>query len=83
MSSTQNDKNDEVADTPPCAAGGNGEPHPFSMLPGDPSMVLITNVDLGDKKLEIMKGMLFVTWEDMNDVLCVTHDLFILCGFFE
>lgn len=36
----------------PCAAS----PHPFSMLPGDPSLVLTTNVDLGDKKLEIMKG---------------------------
>ena len=29
--------------------------HP-STLPGDPSLNLITNVDLGDKKLEIMKG---------------------------
>jgi len=26
-------------------------------LPGDPSLILTTNVDLGDKKLEIMKGM--------------------------
>ena len=25
-------------------------------LPGDPSLILTTNVDLGDKKLEIMKG---------------------------
>lgn len=34
----------------PCA------PHPFAMLPGDPSLILTTNVDLGEKKLEIMKG---------------------------
>jgi hypothetical protein len=33
---------------PPC-------PHPFSELPGDPSLILVTNLDLGDKKLEIMK----------------------------
>ena len=26
-------------------------------LPGDPSLILTTNVDLGDKKMEIMKGM--------------------------
>lgn len=31
-------------------------PHPFCQLPGDPSLILTTNVDLGDKKLEIMKG---------------------------
>lgn len=31
--------------------------HPFCQLPGDPSLILTTNVDLGDKKLEIMKGM--------------------------
>ena len=29
--------------------------HP-SMLPGDPSLSLTTNLDLGEKKLEIMKG---------------------------
>lgn len=29
--------------------------HP-STLPGDPSLNLVTNVDLGDKKLDIMKG---------------------------
>ena len=28
--------------------------HP-SALPGDPSLVLVTNVNLGDKKLDIMK----------------------------
>ena len=32
------------------------EPHPFSSLPGDPSLNIITNVDLGDKKLEVMMG---------------------------
>lgn len=26
-------------------------------LPGDPSLILTTNVDLGDKKLDVMKGM--------------------------
>lgn len=31
--------------------------HPFCSLPGDPGLILTTNVDLGDKKLEIMKGM--------------------------
>jgi len=30
--------------------------HP-SILPGDPSLTLTTNLDLGDKKLEIMKGV--------------------------
>jgi phenylpyruvate tautomerase len=30
-------------------------PHPFTELPGDPSLLLVTNVDLGDKKLGIMK----------------------------
>jgi hypothetical protein len=34
--------------------------HPFCSLPGDPSLLLTTNVDLGDKKLEIMKGSLSV-----------------------
>ena len=29
---------------------------PICKLPGDPSLYLVTNVDLGDKKLEIMKG---------------------------
>lgn len=28
----------------------------FCDLPGDPSLILTTNVDLGDKKMEIMKG---------------------------
>mmetsp|Transcript_17650 Transcript_17650/g.29983 ORF Transcript_17650/g.29983 Transcript_17650/m.29983 type:complete len:103 (+) Transcript_17650:21-329(+) len=30
--------------------------HPFCSLPGDPSLILTTNVDLGDKKMEIMKA---------------------------
>lgn len=30
--------------------------HPFCDLPGDPSLILTTNVDLGAKKLDIMKG---------------------------
>ena len=29
---------------------------PFNELPGDPSLILVTNVDLGDKKLDVMKG---------------------------
>ncbi|KAL7573597.1 hypothetical protein ACA910_008731 [Epithemia clementina (nom. ined.)] len=33
------------------------ERHPFCDLPGDPSLLLTTNVDLGSKKLEIMKAM--------------------------
>ena len=32
------------------------ERHPFCDLPGDPSLIIVTNVDLGDKKLDIMKG---------------------------
>lgn len=31
----------------------------FNELPGDPSLLLVTNVDLGDKKLEVMKGKFF------------------------
>jgi hypothetical protein len=30
--------------------------HPFSQLPGDPSLLLVTNLDLGPKKLDIMKA---------------------------
>jgi hypothetical protein len=33
--------------------------HPFCDLPGDPSLILTTNIDLGDKKIEIMKGQLY------------------------
>jgi hypothetical protein len=32
--------------------------HPFCQLPGDPSLILTTNVDLGSAKLDIMKGLL-------------------------
>mmetsp|Transcript_28404 Transcript_28404/g.48337 ORF Transcript_28404/g.48337 Transcript_28404/m.48337 type:complete len:160 (+) Transcript_28404:22-501(+) len=31
--------------------------HPHCDLPGDPSLILQTNVDLGDKKAEIMKEL--------------------------
>jgi len=31
--------------------------HPFCDLPGDPSLILTTNVDLGAKKMEIMKDI--------------------------
>jgi hypothetical protein len=34
----------------------NSDRHPFCDLPGDPSMILTTNVDLGTEKLAIMKG---------------------------
>ena len=30
--------------------------HPFCNLPGDPSLILTTNVDLGSSKLDVMKG---------------------------
>jgi len=36
---------------PPCAGT-----HPFNSLPGDPSLLLVTNIDLGEKKMEIMKA---------------------------
>jgi hypothetical protein len=32
--------------------------HPYCLLPGDPSLILTTNVDLGAQKMEIMKGAL-------------------------
>lgn len=38
------------------ATGDTSAPHPFCLLPGDPSLMLTTNVDLGAKKLEVMKG---------------------------
>lgn len=31
--------------------------HPHCDLPGDPSLILTTNVDLGDKKGEILKTL--------------------------
>lgn len=44
-----NGNNDnDVSSRAPCA-------HPFNELPGDPSLILVTNLDLGDKKLDIMK----------------------------
>jgi len=54
MSEEMNPNNDSEL---PCSSSAAGL-HPFAMLPGDPSLILHTNVDLGDKKLEIMKGML-------------------------
>ena len=30
---------------------------PICLLPGDPSLTLITNVDIGDKKSELLKGL--------------------------
>ena len=50
---TTNDKMDSTNDA--ATTNGGGE-HPFCSLPGDPSLILTTNVDLGDKKMEIMKG---------------------------
>jgi hypothetical protein len=46
-------------DDAPCT----GE-HPFNKLPGDPSLHLVTNVDLGDKKMEIMKGKITRRFQD-------------------
>lgn len=54
--------------------------HP-STLPGDPSLNLVTNVDLGDKKLEIMKGWLFFLLLNLNTKLCISHQS-ILCLYF-
>ena len=31
--------------------------HPHCDLPGDPSLILTTNIDLGDKKAEILKEL--------------------------
>ena len=31
--------------------------HPHCDLPGDPSLILTTNVDLGDKKGDILKAL--------------------------
>ena len=31
--------------------------HPHCDLPGDPSLILQTNVDLGDKKADVMKEL--------------------------
>jgi hypothetical protein len=48
--------NHENAFGTPCGRLNNdGTPHP-STLPGDPSLILTTNLDLKDKKVEIMKG---------------------------
>mmetsp|Transcript_27632 Transcript_27632/g.55820 ORF Transcript_27632/g.55820 Transcript_27632/m.55820 type:complete len:107 (+) Transcript_27632:112-432(+) len=44
--------------------------HP-STLPGDPSLILTTNVDLGDKKMDIMKGEI----EGYRGTLCGCHDI--------
>mmetsp|Transcript_10763 Transcript_10763/g.15849 ORF Transcript_10763/g.15849 Transcript_10763/m.15849 type:complete len:175 (-) Transcript_10763:26-550(-) len=33
------------------------EHHPFCDLPGDPSLILTTNIDLGEEKMEIMKSI--------------------------
>ena len=37
-------------------SSNNNIEHPFCQLPGDPSLVLSTNVDLGNAKSDIMKG---------------------------
>lgn len=44
-----------VCDTPCGSLTNDGSPHP-STLPGDPSLILTTNLDLKDQKVEIMKG---------------------------
>jgi len=49
--------NHENAFGTPCGRLNNdGTPHP-STLPGDPSLILTTNLDLKDKKVEIMKAI--------------------------
>lgn len=40
----------------PADCGEQQHPHPFSLLPGDPSLILTTNIDLGSKKMDIMKA---------------------------
>eukprot|EP00537_Pseudo-nitzschia_pungens_P009679 CAMPEP_0172381396 /NCGR_PEP_ID=MMETSP1060-20121228/70926_1 /TAXON_ID=37318 /ORGANISM="Pseudo-nitzschia pungens, Strain cf. cingulata" /LENGTH=144 /DNA_ID=CAMNT_0013109169 /DNA_START=117 /DNA_END=551 /DNA_ORIENTATION=+ len=47
--------NDSPSDAAESASTASPCPHPFASLPGDPSLVLVTNLDLGDKKLEVMK----------------------------
>lgn len=43
---------DNTAPSPPPR-----HPHPHCDLPGDPSLILTTNVDLGDDKGDILKGL--------------------------
>jgi hypothetical protein len=44
-------------------AGESQSVHPNCLLPGDPSLILTTNVDLGAQKMEIMKGaLIFSRW---------------------
>jgi hypothetical protein len=50
------DDNDHACPTP-CGGFNDFEAHP-STLPGDPSLILTTNLDLKDKKIDIMKGQL-------------------------
>ncbi|VEU33890.1 unnamed protein product [Pseudo-nitzschia multistriata] len=49
-----NDKDLSTGAAEPAAAS-SACPHPFTQLPGDPSLVLVTNLDLGTKKLDVMK----------------------------
>ena len=49
-----NDNHNE-ASTAPCFQMNHLAAHP-STLPGDPSLVLFTNMDLKEKKMEVMKG---------------------------
>lgn len=53
-SQTRDDTADTVNNND--ALSNDVNPHPFSLLPGDPSMNIITNVDLGSHKMNIMKG---------------------------
>ena len=44
--------NENIKDGAAAAAA----PHPFCSLPGDPSLILTTNIDLGSNKNDIMEG---------------------------
>jgi hypothetical protein len=53
-SNTDNSNSNAAFDTEGAAGAGR---HPFCDLPGDPSLILTTNIDLGERKMEIMKGV--------------------------
>ena len=50
--------------------------HPFNSLPGDPSLHLVTNVDLGDKKMDIMKGKFKARVSSVHKICSVLSVLF-------
>jgi hypothetical protein len=54
---TQSKTSITTTTTPIQSRLGMTSDHPFCDLPGDPSLILTTNVDLGDKKIQIMKSI--------------------------